>query len=82
MYYNVTLGDIDVNCSGTRDCYGAASGAAVGRGGRASQNGNGALSTASTSYSPAYGTATGWNFATGLGTINAFNLVTNWPRPQ
>ena len=79
MYHNVTLGDIDVNCSGTRDCYGAASAASVGRGGRAaSQSGNGALSTASQSYSPAYGTATGWNFATGLGTINAFILVTNW----
>jgi hypothetical protein len=27
---------------------------------------------------PAYQTATGWDFATGIGTINAYNLVTNW----
>jgi len=78
MFYNVTLGDNDVNCGGTQDCYGAAAGSGGGRGGRASQGGNGALSTASQSYSPAYGTATGWNFATGLGTINAYNLVQNW----
>jgi hypothetical protein len=36
------------------------------------------LSTASQSYNPAYGTATGWNFATGLGAINASNLVQSW----
>jgi len=82
MFYNVTLGDIDVNCGGAQDCYGAAVVAGGARGGRGSQNGNGALSTASQSYSPAYGTATGWNFATGLGTINALNLVQNWPVAQ
>jgi subtilase family serine protease len=76
MFYNVTLGDIDVNCGGTQDCYGAAGVSGGGRGGRTPQNG--VLSTAAQSYSPAYGTAAGWNFATGLGTINAFNLVQNW----
>jgi hypothetical protein len=74
----VTLGDIAVNCGGTDDCYGAVVSTSGGRGVRASQSGNGALSTASQSYSPAYGTTAGWNFATGLGTINALNLVKNW----
>jgi subtilase family serine protease len=78
LFYNVTLGDIAVNCGGAQDCYGAASVAGSGRGGRGGQSGNGALSTAAQSFSPAYGTAAGWNFATGLGTINAFNLVANW----
>src|SRR4029077_10804376 len=27
----------------------------------------------------AYGTTTGWDFATGIGSINATNLVNNWP---
>ena len=81
IFHNVTLGDIDVNCGGAQDCYGAGS-ASAGRGGRVSQSDNGSLSTSSQSYSPAYGTAMGWNFATGLGTINALNLVTNWPRGQ
>ena len=76
-FYNVTLGDIDVNCGGNQNCFGAAS-TSVGRGGRVSQSDDGELTTSSESYAPAYGSAIGWNFATGLGTINAFNLVQNW----
>jgi len=40
---------------------------------------NGVLSTSDSSYLPAYGTATGWDFATGIGTVNAANLANNWP---
>jgi subtilase family serine protease len=29
-------------------------------------------------YQPAYNAEVGWDFATGIGTINAYNLVTNW----
>ena len=71
IFYNVTQGDIDVNCSGTVDCYGATSG-----GRRATPNG--ALSTSSSSDSPAYPTGSGWNFAAGIGSVNAYNLVMNW----
>ena len=39
----------------------------------------GVLSTSNDSYQPAYGSTTGWDFATGIGTVNAYNLVTNWP---
>ena len=79
IFYNITQGDIDVNCAGTANCYGAAGG--FGRGGRGGFGGaiaNGALSTSTQSYSPAYGTGAGWNFASGIGSVNAYNLVMNW----
>src|SRR5262249_42457013 len=66
-FYDVTTGDIDVNCaSGSPDCYDASSA-------------NGVLSTSDSSYSPAYGTTVGWDFATGIGSVNAYNLVNSWP---
>jgi subtilase family serine protease len=64
-FYDVTSGDMDVNCTGKVNCY-LPSGT------------NGVLSTSSSSYLPAYKTGTGWDFATGIGTLNAYNLVTNW----
>jgi subtilase family serine protease len=63
-FYDVTQGDMDVNCTGTHNCY------------RPSGT-NGVLSTSNTAYLKAYGTTTGWDFATGIGTVNAFNLVFN-----
>jgi subtilase family serine protease len=66
VFYDVTQGDMDVNCTGTNNCY------------RPSGT-NGVLSTSNTSYLKAYGTTTGWDFATGIGTVNATNLVNNWP---
>ncbi len=38
----------------------------------------GVLSLSNSSYQPAYGTQPGWDFATGLGSVNAANLVNNW----
>ncbi|HXX99312.1 MAG TPA: S53 family peptidase, partial [Candidatus Limnocylindrales bacterium] len=66
VFYDVTQGDMDVNCTGNFNCYldGTASGV---------------LSTSNNSYQPAYGTGTGWDFATGIGSVNAANLVNNWP---
>ncbi|MGI4829355.1 MAG: hypothetical protein ACRYFU_14355, partial [Janthinobacterium lividum] len=64
-FYDVRQGDIDVNCTGTHNCY--------------KPSGTyGVLSTSTTAYAPAYGTGTGWDFATGIGTVNAANLVNNW----
>ncbi len=79
VFHNVTQGDIDVNCSGSENCYGAVSAVTGGRRGGFSQQANGALSGTSDSYSPAFVAAQGWNFATGIGSVNAFNLVNNWP---
>ncbi|HEU0369017.1 MAG TPA: protease pro-enzyme activation domain-containing protein [Candidatus Acidoferrum sp.] len=64
-FYDVTDGDIDVDCSGP-DCY--LGGASVG-----------VLSTSNSAFSPAYGTSVGWDYATGIGSVNATNLVNNWP---
>src|SRR5947209_5276589 len=66
IFYDVTLGDMDVDCAGTNNCY-----LPSGR--------EGVLSTSNNSFSPAYGTTTGWDFATGIGSVNAANLVNNWP---
>ncbi len=65
VFYDVTQGDMDVNCTGSTDCYLD--------GGR-----NGVLSTGSGSYAKAYGTQTGWDFATGIGSVNVTNLVNGW----
>lgn len=40
--------------------------------------GPGALSLSNASYKPAYTAANGWDFATGLGSINVANLIANW----
>jgi subtilase family serine protease len=85
-FHGIAEGDIDVNCSGTQNCYGATSTSNTGHhgGGFGSQSGagDGALSTSSQSYTPAYGAPAGWNFAIGLGSIDALNLVNNWSLGQ
>lgn len=64
-FYDVTLGDMDVPCTGTHSCY--------------KPSGTyGVLSTSTSSYQKAYGTTTGWDFATGIGTVNVNNLVNNF----
>jgi hypothetical protein len=65
IFYDVRVGDMDVNCTGTQDCF-LPSGT------------NGVLSTADAIFGRAYGTTTGWDFATGIGTVNAANLVNGW----
>jgi subtilase family serine protease len=63
-FYDVTLGDMDVNCTTTNNCF-RPSGA------------NGVLSTNNGVDAPAFLTTPGWDFATGIGTVNAYNLVNN-----
>ena len=65
IFYDVTSVDMDVDCVGP-NCF-LADGSV------------GVLSTSNSSFLPAYGTGVGWDFATGIGTINAANLVNNWP---
>ncbi len=70
VFHDITVGDMDVPCkalSGTKwDCY-LPSGT------------YGVLSTSSTSYIPAYGTGVGYDFSSGIGSVNAQNLVNSWP---
>ena len=68
IFYDVTLGDMDVDCVGP-NCY-------LGNGSV------GVLSTSNTSFGSAYGTTAGWDFATGIGTVNAANLLGSWPVPS
>ena len=68
IFYDVTLGDIAVNCVG-KDCYGA-TGTAYG-----------VLSTTTATLTPAYSSTPGWDFATGIGTVNVANLVNGWTTP-
>ncbi len=67
VFNDVTLGDMDINCTGNHSCY-----LPSGR--------YGVLSTSQTTDAPAFGTSTGWDFATGIGSLNAYNLVnsTSW----
>ena len=65
FFYDVTSGDNDVVCTGTHNCY--------------KPSGTyGVLSTSDSSYLPAYGTGVGWDFATGIGSLNATNLALYW----
>ncbi len=73
IFHSVTQGDIDMNCSGTMNCFGATAKRGLTHGA-----GDGALSTSSKSAVPAYPAASGWNFATGLGTIDVAKLLQNW----
>lgn len=66
IFRDVTEGDIEAPCTqGSPNCFSQ----------RASV---GATSTSASSYRPAYRTAAGWDFATGLGSVNVANLVNAW----
>ena len=83
VFHSVTRGDIDVNCTGTANCFGSSGSVTYGRGGRPTGSAtSGALSISSSSFTPAYGTGASWNFATGIGSVDAFNLVMNWSAGQ
>lgn len=78
IFHDVTLGDNDVNCLpltasgidlGTFNCF--LDGAA-----------NGVLSVSNSAYEPSFQAAPGWDFATGLGSVDAYNLVRAWPGSQ
>ena len=75
IFHTVSRGDIAMNCLGENGCFGAST-SSSGRGKPAKVQG--ALSTSSTAYAPAYAATPGWNFAAGNGSVNAYNLVTFW----
>lgn len=66
IFYDVTQGDMAVGCTTPQNCFDSA-------------DGTGVLSTSNSAYQPAFATTTGWDFATGIGTVNVANLVSNWP---
>jgi subtilase family serine protease len=65
IFHDVTFGDIDVDCTGPFNCY--------------DPSGEfGVLSVSSKKYQPAYTSGTGWDFTTGIGTVNVSSLVNTW----
>jgi subtilase family serine protease len=80
VFHAVTQGDIDVNCSGAQNCFGYVGTIGYGRGGRVfGTTYGGVLSVSNTAFQSAYPAGASWNFATGLGSVDVNNLVTNWP---
>jgi hypothetical protein len=63
----VTVGDNDVDCVAPYNCYAPPDGVGT----------VGVLSLSAKAHEPAYQAAPGWDFATGIGTANARNLVLN-----
>jgi hypothetical protein len=67
VFYDVVTGNNSVAClGGTPNCSNAVT------------NGFGALVSSSSSTTPAWTTTAGYDLATGLGSVNANNLVNNW----
>jgi subtilase family serine protease len=67
IFHDVTQGDNFSPCmAGTPNCF-------------APGGTYGVLSTSATSYQPAFKAGVGWDFPTGLGTPNVYNLVRAWP---
>lgn len=81
VFHNITQGDIDVNCGGTQNCYGSLGTPDYGRDGRVfGTTWGGALSVSDTTFAPAYAAASSWNFANGIGSLDAYNVVMNWSK--
>jgi subtilase family serine protease len=78
-FYDVTLGDNDVVCSYGNNCYGSDNVPNHRRLVRAEPWIYGILSVQMFAAEPAYPATTGWDFATGIGTVNVANLVSHWP---
>ncbi len=65
VFHDVAEGDMDVDCTGSYDCY-------------LPSGQYGVLSSSTTRYRPAFRAGTGWDFATGLGSVNVANLIKAW----
>lgn len=79
VFHSITSGDITVNCGGNLNCYGSLGTTDYGRNGRTfGTTYGGALSVYNTQFTPAYAAAPSWNLATGIGSVDAYQLVTNW----
>ena len=68
IFHDVTAGNNDVPCYGPVNCYNPTAG-----------QGYGVLSVSDTQLQVAYPSQKGWDFTTGLGSVNVTNLVNAWP---
>jgi subtilase family serine protease len=70
MFNDVRLGDDDQDCiAGSADCFGPSGHLGV-------------LSTSTKAYRPSFLVTKGYDFPSGIGTINATNIVLGWPMPK
>jgi subtilase family serine protease len=77
VYHDVTVGDTDVNCLPLTD---PNTGAPIGTFNCYLPSGkNGVLSVVNNKYEPAYVARPGYDFASGLGSVNVSNLIKSWP---
>ncbi len=67
IFNDITLGDNAVDCVPPYNCFDPDANLGV----------VGVLSLSDNSYQPAFKAGVGWDFATGLGSVNATNLVLN-----
>lgn len=67
LFHDVTTGDIAIPCFGKNDCFGG-TGTQIG-----------VLSTTDSKLNVAYPAKSGWDFSTGIGTVNVTNIVNKWP---
>jgi subtilase family serine protease len=65
IFHDIVSGTTDMPCRGTYNCYRPS-----GRWG--------VLSTTNSAYRPAYNAGIGYDLATGIGSVNAYNLATKW----
>ncbi|HEY1760287.1 MAG TPA: S53 family peptidase [Bryobacteraceae bacterium] len=83
VFHTITQGDIDVDCAGPYNCYGILGTVDYGRNGRIfGTTWGGALSASNSTFSSAYAAGGSYSLATGIGSVDAFNLVTNWSKGQ
>ena len=67
IFHDITTGNDSQDCRGPYDCF--------------RPNGSyGVMSTADATYEPAFEAHPGYDYPTGIGTIDAANLVNNWAR--
>jgi subtilase family serine protease len=66
VFHDIVSGDTNVYCQGGINCY-------------QPSGGYGTLSAVNTAYRPAYKATRGFDMATGLGSVNVANLITQWP---
>jgi subtilase family serine protease len=65
IFHDITQGDNDVPCTGSNNCY-LPSGT------------YGVSSLSSSSFELAYLATVGWDFTSGIGSVDVYNLATNW----
>ncbi len=80
VFHNITRGSIEVNCGGSVQCFGSSPATGNGRGNKGVYDG--ALSLSTTNLDSAYDSSSGWNFTTGLGSVDVYNLVMQWTSGQ